>query len=68
MLDCSPCIGSVGNGLNQIIQLIEGFGRDTVLAVSYHRDQEVGEEHIIYDNLSYDIIKEIYDILVEENL
>lgn len=63
MVECSPVIGSVGNGLNQVIQLVEGFGIDTVLAVSYHRDQEVGEEYIAYEDLSEDVLYEIYMIM-----
>ncbi len=64
-LESSPCVGSIGSGLNQVIQLVEGFYEKDVIAISYHRDQELGEECIDYEDLPEDVIDEIHTIMEE---
>ena len=62
-LDCSPCINSIGNGKNNVSQLIEEFNSTDVLAVTYHDEIELGQENIAYDDLSDEIIDEIFEII-----
>jgi len=62
-LDCSPCINSIGNGRNNVSQLIERFYYDKVTAVTYHDELELGEEDIPYEDLSDDLIDEIFEII-----
>jgi hypothetical protein len=67
-LDSSPCINSLGNGKNNVSQLVEMFNSDHVTAVTYHDDNEIGEEDIIYEDLSEDIIDEIYNHLEQYDI
>jgi len=62
-LDCSPCINSIGNGKNNVSQLVEHFNQDDVTAVTYNDETEIGEEEISYEDLSEDIIDEVYHII-----
>jgi hypothetical protein len=64
-LDHSPCINSIGNGKNNVSQLVEIFNSDHVIAVTYQDELELGEEEIAYEDLSEDIINEIYEIIKE---
>lgn len=64
-LESSPCINSIGHGKNNVSQLVEHFYQDCVEAVTYHDDDILGEEFISYDDLSDDIIWEIYNIIQE---
>lgn len=64
-LESSPCIKSIGNGKNNVSQLVERFYRDGVEAITYHDEIELGEEYINYEDLSDEIIDEIYFIMLE---
>jgi len=71
-LDCSPCLNSIGNGKNNVSQLIEHFNAEDVTAVTYHDELELGEEDIKYEDLD-DItlneiagILEVYDLKMEK--
>lgn len=63
-LDSSPCINSIGNGKNNVSQLIETFYTDKVEAVIYHDEIVLGVDIIPYEDLKKDIIKEIYQAIV----
>lgn len=67
-LDSSPCINSLGNGKNNVSKLVEMFNSDHITAVTYHDQNELGEEDIVYEDLSEDIIDEIYNIMEQYNL
>ena len=67
-LDCSPCINSIGNGKNNVSQLVEEFYSTTVKAVTYHDELELGDEEIAYEDLSEDLIDEIYQIMEQYDL
>ena len=62
-LDCSPCINSIGSGKQNVSQLIEHFNHNNVMAVTYHDEIELGEENILYENLSKELIDEISGIM-----
>lgn len=64
-LGSSPCINSIGNGKNNVSQLIEYFNEDHVVAVTYRDEQELGDEKIKYEDLKKDIIEEIYDVIMD---
>lgn len=64
-LECSPCINSIGNGKNNVSQLVEHFYPEGVEAVTYHDEVILGEEFISYDDLNEDILHEIYNIMLE---
>jgi hypothetical protein len=64
-LDCSPCINSIGNGKNNVSQLIERFNVDSVTAITYHDELELGEEDIDYEDLSNELLDEILNIMEE---
>jgi hypothetical protein len=63
-LESSPCISSIGNGKNNVSQLVESFYSDKVEAVTYHDEIALCEEFIPYEELKKEIIEEIYDIIV----
>jgi hypothetical protein len=67
-LDCSPCIKSMGNGNNNISQLVEEFYSTTVKVVTYLGENEIGEIDLGYEDLSEDIIDEIYNIMEQYDL
>ena len=62
LLDCSPCVASIGDN---IVQLAERFNDNGITAITYVYDREVDECEIPYDNLSEEIVDEIYNIIVE---
>lgn len=64
-LSCSPCINSMGNGKNNVSQLVERFMSDGVEAVTYHDEVELGEEFIPYEDLDENLVDEIYNIIME---
>lgn len=66
-LDHSPCINSMGSGKNNVSQLVEHFNAETVTAVTYHDELELGEEEIAYEDLSDDILDEILEIMEDYN-
>jgi len=65
--DHSPCISSIGNGKDNISQLIEAFKLDYVAAVTYQDELELGEEMIDYEDLSDELIDEVHDILKQHD-
>ena len=64
-LESSPCIGSIGNGKQNVCQLAEHFEANGVRAITYHDDNELGSEFIPYEKLNGDVINEIYNIMLE---
>ena len=61
-LDSSPCISSVGNRPNTSI-LVERFGKDEVGVFTYVNETETSEDDLKYEELSDEIIDEIFDIM-----
>lgn len=61
--ESSPCIKSIGNGRNNISQLVETFYVDSVEAVTYQDDTVIAWDNFDYEELSEDIINEIYEII-----
>lgn len=62
-LDCSPCLHSIGNGRQNVSQLIEHFNANGVTAITYNDEIQIGEEEIEYEYLSDDILDEIVTIM-----
>ena len=62
-LESSPCIRSVGNGKNNISELVESFYIDSVEVITYHGENEIDWRNEDYEDLSEDVIDEIYNIL-----
>lgn len=61
--ESSPCIKSIGNGRNNISQLVERFFVGGVEAVTYQHETEIDWDNYDYEELSEDIINEIYEII-----
>ena len=62
-LDTSPCLNSIDG--DDLIQLIERFNEYDVTAVTYYDDQIISERDYSYEELPYNIIDEIYHIMME---
>jgi len=62
-LDCSPCVRSVGNGKQNVSDLIERFDVDGVEVVVYNDEIEVTSYDLKYEDLDDDILDEVYNIL-----
>ena len=62
-LDHSPCITSTGNGGGNVCELVEQFNADSVETIVYDDDVEVEYNTYSYEDLSDDIIDEIWDIM-----
>lgn len=62
-LDASPCINSAGNSRKKLFELIESFNVDGVTAVTYHDEIELNESEYNYEDLSEEIIEEIFMIM-----
>ena len=60
-LDASPCL----NSIDDIVQLVERFNYDDVTVVTYHNEIELSERDYSYEELPYNIIDEIYHIMME---
>jgi hypothetical protein len=67
-LDSSPCISSIGNYGSNVSQLVENFNPEYVTAVTYLGENEIGEIDLGYEDLSEDIIDEIYNIMEQYDL
>jgi hypothetical protein len=67
-LESSPCINSIGNGKNNVSQLVEYFNAEDVTAITYQDELELGEEDIIYEDLKDDILEEILGIMENYDL
>ena len=61
-LGCSPCINSIGE---DIVQLAERFNANEVDYSVYHNGIEIETDYIPYEDLSEDVIHEIYEIMEE---
>ena len=61
-LDASPCLNSIDD---VVVQLIERFNKDDVTAITYYDDVEISERDFLYEKLPYNIIDEIYHIMME---
>ena len=62
-LDCSPCVRSVGNGKQNVSDLIESFNVDGVEVVVYHDEIELSSYDLKYEDLDDDILAEVHEIL-----
>ncbi len=62
-LDSSPCLNSIGNGKNNVCELIEYFNHDGVGTVTYQDELELDENDYPYEDLSLDILEEIANIM-----
>jgi hypothetical protein len=60
-LDHSPSLNSMAGG--NIAELVEEFDVNTVSAVTYDDDMEIGWNDYTYDELSDDVIDEILEIM-----
>lgn len=59
----SPCIKSLGNNHTNVSQLIESFYVDGVNVVTYHNDVEMDVDFLEYEELSDNILDEVYYII-----
>ena len=66
-LDGSPCLASIGNGHNNVSQLVEAFYIDNVGVTTYHDDMEPGDTLLPYSDLPDDILNEVLDIIERYN-
>ena len=62
-LESSPCINSIGTNKSNVSILIEGFHLDHVSTITYQNEDELGYDDYEYEDLSDDVIDEIYDIM-----
>jgi hypothetical protein len=62
-LQASPCVNSIDAGKHGIVQLVEGFNADDVDTVTYDDEIELSKDSIAYENLSEELINEIYNII-----
>jgi hypothetical protein len=65
--ESSPCISSIGNGKDNVSQLVEEFRLDYVQALTFIDEQELREDFINYEDLSNELIDEIYEIMVKHD-
>jgi len=65
--ESSPCISSVGTNKMNVSTLVETFNEDDVEIVTYNNETEIAYDNLSYDELSEDIIDEIY-LLLENKL
>jgi len=64
-LESSPVYNTFGK---DHIQLVERFNRNSVTIVSYIHETEVDEFDVDYDQLSEELLYDIYDILDQYNV
>ena len=64
-LEASPVYNTFGK---DHIQLVERFNRNSVTIVSYIHETEVDEFEVDYDQLSENLLYDIYDILDQYNV
>ena len=64
-LEASPVYNTFGK---DHIQLVERFNRNSVTIVSYIHEIEVDEFDVDYDQLSENLLYDIYDILDQYNV
>ena len=58
-------MSSVGNGRNNVSELVEQFFSDHVSAITYQNDIEIGWNDYEYEDLSDEIIDEIHKIMLD---
>jgi hypothetical protein len=63
--DHSPCKNSIGEGKSNVSELIEQFDANGVSAVTYNDELEIGWNDYNYEDLSDDLIDEIFEIIEE---
>jgi hypothetical protein len=63
-LDASPCLFA----LNNVFHLIECFNNDDVTVVSYHDDTKLSEADVPYEELSDDVLDEVFEIISDYGL
>lgn len=61
--DSSPCISSAGTNKMNVSTLVERFNYDDVEIVTYNNETEIASDNLSYEELSEDIIDEIYNLL-----
>lgn len=61
--DSSPCISSSGTNKMNVSTLVETFNSDDVEIVTYNNETEIAYDNLSYEELSEDIIDEIYHLL-----
>lgn len=61
--DSSPCISSVGTNKMNVSTLVETFNYDDVEIVTYNNETEIASDNLSYEELSEDIVDEIYHLL-----
>lgn len=61
--DHSPCKSSIGNGKQNVSELIEQFELNSVSAVVYNDEQEIGWNDYTYEELEDYLIDEILEIM-----
>lgn len=59
-LDHSPLVNSIGD---EIVALAEDFDKDEVEIVVYHGEHEIDSFYMPYEDLSEDVISEIFEIM-----
>lgn len=64
-LESSPCLNSIGNGKNNISELVEQFFADSVETVVYQDETTLSYNNYSYDELPEEIIDEILEIVEE---
>jgi hypothetical protein len=64
-LDASPVYNSFGK---DHIQLVERFNRNSVTIVTYIHETEVDEFDVDYDQLSEELLYDIYDTLTQYDI
>jgi hypothetical protein len=63
--DHSPCKSSIGNGKQNVSELLEEFDAQGVSAVVYNDEVEIGWNDYTYEELEDYLIDEIYEIVSE---
>lgn len=61
--DSSPCISSAGTNKMNVSTLVERFNISGVEIVTYNNETEIASDNLSYEELSEDIIDEIYNLL-----
>lgn len=61
--DHSPCLNSIGNGKDNVSELVEQFFADSVETVVYHDEITLSYNNYSYDELPEEIIDEILEIV-----
>jgi len=63
--DHSPCLNSIGNGKDNVSELVEQFYADSVETVVYQDELTLSYNNYSYDELPEEIIDEILEIVEE---